>query len=33
MIETALEQRGIAWGIRADARELSALPPASAVSA
>ena len=33
MIETALEQHGIAWGIRADARELSALPPASAVSA
>jgi hypothetical protein len=33
MIETALEQRGIAWGVRADARELSALPPASAVSA
>lgn len=33
MIETALEQHGIAWGIRADARDLSALPPASAVSA
>ncbi len=33
MIETAIEQHGLAWAIRADARELSVIPPASAVSA
>ena len=33
MIEAALEQHGIAWAIRASAEELSAVPPASAVSA
>jgi len=33
MIEAALEQHGIAWAIRASAEELSASPPASAVSA
>jgi hypothetical protein len=33
MIEAAIEQHGIAWGVRASAEALTALPPASAVSA